>query len=306
MKRLIFALLLIVALPLTAQTVRKDMVVTTEWLANHLGQVSVLEIGDRAAYAVAHIPGARLIETSELVTQRDGTPNELPPIDALEALFTRAGVGNRERIVLYSRDPIFAARAWFTLDYLGQGQRAAILDGGFARWTDEQRPVTDAATPVTPARFESRVNAAVVAQFKAMRELVRYREVLGDDLVIIDARSPEQYCGKEAGADVQRPGHIPGAANIPWSENLTAGVTPRLLPEPELRELYTSAGVTPKSTNVIYCRSGMQASVGYFALRYLGYDAVLYDGSFIEWSRDRTTAIGGAGNLVVQQAVGAP
>lgn len=291
MKRPILALLFAAALPLAAQTLHEEMIVTTEWLADHPGKAVVLEIGDSAAYAVAHIPGARLIETSELVTQRDGTPNELPPIAALEALFTRAGVGNRERIVLYSRDPILAARAWFTLDYLGQGRRAAILDGGFTKWTDEQRPVSAGTTPPAPAPFEARLNASAVTQFKAIRELVRYREILGDDLVLIDARSPEQYRGTEAGADVTRPGHIPGATNIPWNDNLTAGVVPRFLPERELRELYTTAGVTPQTTNVLYCRSGMQASVGYFVLRYLGYEAMLYDGSFVEWSRESTTAI---------------
>ena len=301
MKRLIVALLLIAALPLAAQTLRQEMVVTTEWLADHLGKVAVLEIGDSAAYTVAHIPGARLIETSELLAQRNETPNELPSIDALEALFTRTGVGNRDRIVLYSRDPILAARAWFTLDYLGHDRRAAILDGGFAKWADEQRAVSTETMPVTAARFESRVNAAAVAQFKAIRELVRYREVLGSDLVIIDARSQQQYRGTEAGGNITRAGHIPGAANVPWSENLTAGVVPRFLPEPELRELYTTAGVTPKSTNVIYCRSGMQASLGYFVLRYLGYDAMLYDGSFIEWSRDSTTAIADAQHVTVKR-----
>lgn len=291
MKRWTLSLLFIAALPLTAQTLHQEMIVTTEWLAGQLENVVVLEIGDSATYAAAHIPGARLIETSEILAQRDGTPNELPAIDALEALFTRAGAGNRERIILYSRDPILAARAWFTLDYLGHGRRAAILDGGFTKWTDEQRPVSMETTPATPARFESRVNAATLAPFKAVRELVRYREILGDDLVIIDARSAQQYRGTEPGADINRPGHIPGAANIPWSDNLTTGAVPRFLPEQELRGLYTTAGVTPKSTNVIYCRTGMQATLNYFVLRYLGYDAMLYDGSFIEWSRDRSMVI---------------
>ncbi len=291
MKRWTLSLLFIAALPLTAQTLHQEMMVTTEWLTGQLENMVVLEIGDSATYAAAHIPGARLIETSELLAQRDGTPNELPAIDALEALFTRAGAGNRERIILYSRDPILAARAWFTLDYLGHGRRAAILDGGFTKWTEEQRPVSTENAPTTPARFEPRVNAATLAPFKAVRELVRYREILGHDLVIIDARSAPQYQGTEPGADINRAGHIPGAANIPWSDNLTTGAVPRFLPEQELRELYTTAGVTPKSTNVIYCRTGMQATLNYFVLRYLGYDAMLYDGSFIEWSRDGSTAI---------------
>lgn len=291
MRQLIVLLLCVFAVPLAAQKVRNEMVVSPEWLARHLDRVTIIEIGDRASYEAAHFPGARLIETTELLTYRNGTPNELPSIQALEAVFTRAGVGDRGRIILYSRDPLLAARAWFTLDYLGHGRRAAILDGGFTRWVDQGRPLTGAVPRVQTVPFHARVNVAAVTRFKAMKELVRFREVLGSTLVMIDARPPQQFCGDEAGGDVARAGHIPGAMNVPWNENLTTGVVARLLPERELRKLYTSAGVSARSTNVVYCRTGMQASLSYFVLRYLGYNATLYDGSYVEWSHDATATI---------------
>lgn len=199
MRRLIVLLLVVFAVPLAAQTVHEEMLVSTEWLGNHPEGAAVIEIGERGAYEVAHVPGAVLIETGELLTQLEDTPNELPSVEALEAVWTRAGAGNRGRIILYSRDPLLAARAWFTLDYLGHGQRTSILDGGFTRWADEGRPTSSA--------------------------------------------------------------------------------------------VYASAGVNPRSTNVVYCRTGMQASLTYFVLRYLGYAATLYDGSYVEWSGDPATAI---------------
>ena len=281
--------LVLITLPITADV--REMIVSSEWLATNINRVVVVDVGDRAAYVGGHVPGARWLDAAQLVTQRDGTPNELPMIPTLEALFTRLGLGDRERIVIYSRDPILATRAWFTLDYLGHGRRAAILDGGFAKWSDEKRPVTAEATIVEPGAFHARANSGALTNFKTMRELVRFYDILAGDIVLIDARSPIQYRGTEAGAEVRRAGHIPGAQNVPWNENLTAGPIARLLPERELREIYTTAGVRPRSTNVVYCRTGMQATVNYFVLRYLGYEATLFDGSFVEWSADLSTIV---------------
>lgn len=112
MRQLIVLLLSVFALPLAAQRIRTEMVVSPEWLASHLDRVTMIEIGDAPSYNTAHLPGARLVELTELLSQQNGTPNELPSIEELEAVFTRAGVGGRGRIILYSRDPLLAARAW--------------------------------------------------------------------------------------------------------------------------------------------------------------------------------------------------
>jgi thiosulfate/3-mercaptopyruvate sulfurtransferase len=275
-------LALLLALPAFAQNVRTNMLVSTDWLQSHLGKVKVLHVGTPADYAEGHIPGAVLLDTASFLVERDGTPNEIPPIDKLEGAFRAAGIGLRGRIILYSNDPMYAARAWFTLDYLGNGDRAAILDGGFAKWKAETRRIS--REPVTPqaAEFEARTKPDTLVRLSKMSELVRRRDEVGPYLVLLDSRAPAQFSGEEPGAQITRPGHIPGAVNVPSASHFAADGTLRL-PE-ELRALYRAAGVTKDSTNVTYCRSGMHASVSYFVLRYLGDDVMLYDGSYFEWS----------------------
>ena len=110
------------------------------------------------------------------------------------------------------------------------------------------------------------------------------------DFALIDARSPEQYSGDEPGAGISRPGHIPGAVNIPWSAALESKQDPRLLPIPDLRKIFRAARITAPRL-IVYCRTGMLASFLYFTARFLGYDAVMYDGSFFEWSNSSVNAV---------------
>lgn len=267
-----------------AQTVREGMLVSCEWLQAHPGAATILHVGDAAGYAAAHIPRAVLVETSSLVVQWDGVPNELPPIEDLEKVFRAAGVGTRGRIVVYSSDPLLAARAWFTLDYLGQGNRTAMLDGGLAKWTAGGYATSTEPVVPKPGSFEARPAPQIVTRIATMHELVNLRDQLGPNLMLIDARSPMQFCGDEAGAEVQHAGHIPGAVNIPYAMNLASDGTFKSVYD--LRRIYHQAGLTKDSANVVYCRTGMQASMTYFVLRYLGYESSLYDGSFIEWSNN--------------------
>lgn len=279
---LLCGLMAMLALPLHAQAVREHMLVQPDWLQRRLGTVTLLHIGDAAGYDNGHIPGAVLVELSSLLVQRDGTPNELPLVDTLERVFRAAGVGARERVVVYSSDPLLAARAWFTLDYLGHGDHVAMLDGGLPKWLAAGYATSKERVQPRPGSFEARAVPQTVTRLAAMRELVRLRDQLGSSLVLIDARSPAQFSGDEAGPDVLHAGHIPGAMNIPSASNLDA--TGSFKPVYELRLLYHQAGVARDSANIVYCRTGMQAAMTYFVLRYLGYDATLYDGSFIEWS----------------------
>ena len=280
--RLALVLAVAIATRAHAQPLREQMLVSTDWLQRRLGMVTLLHIGDRTGYRAAHIPGAVLVEMSSLLVQRDGTPNELPPIDVLENVFRASGVGCHGRIVVYSSDPLLAARAWFTLDYLGQGHRASLLDGGLAKWVADGYTTSQDRVVAKRGSFEARPVPQAVARLATMRELVRLRDQLGPNLVLIDARPPAQFEGNEPGPDVRRAGRIPGAVNVPMASNFAADGA--LRPPHELRALYQHAGVSKDSANIAYCRTGMQASVTYFVLRYLGYDAVLYDGSYLEWS----------------------
>lgn len=289
MRRINWLIVTLVSSLALSAPLRAQMLVTTDWLQAHRHdkRTVIVEIGDRASYEAQHIAGARFIALSDLVVERNGIPNELPAIASLEQTFAAAGVGNRDRIILYSRDVIAAARAFFTLDYLGHGDSTSLLDGGFAKWTAENRAV-EASAPVLVAKtpdFEARPRAATIARLKAMEVLVDCLPVLDGSWAIVDARSPEQFSGAEPGTGIKRAGHIQGALNVPWNENLTSSAVPVFRSRDELDALYGDAGVAGNASVVVYCRTGMQASVNYFVLRYLGRDVALYDASYFEWSR---------------------
>lgn len=260
-------------------------VVTPAWLEQNLENPSVVvvEIGTGTTADRPHIPGARFIALESIVVRDGWPPNELPPVDQLRQVFEKAGVGDEGRIVLYSDSPVFAARAWFTLDYLGHGDRAAILDGGFDRWTSEKRPVAAKRLPQLAKTFTPSTDPTRLAT------LDQVRNAASTGVVLLDARNAYDFQGARRVANVARRGHIPGALCNPWQTNLTpegSFLTPAAL------ESQYEALIGSRETKVIvYCRTGMDASVPYFILRSLGYDVALHDGSFTEWSRDKTLPV---------------
>lgn len=269
------------------------MLVSTDWLDAHLEDplVAVVEVGARSHFESGHIPGARFIAREEIVDECEGIPNELTSEEMLVEAFTRVGVGNSKRIVIYSRDPLIAARAWFTLDYLGHGSRASILDGGFEKWTGEKRSINTTAIAPKPIPFTTLPRTGSVLSMREVQSLLRRRGTIDEKIVTIDARPPLAYRGDAPGVGIRRGGHLPDAVNIPWTANLSTQHPPVLRTEGELRQMYESAGVNRDAIVITYCRTGMEASLTYFVLRFLGYDATLFDGSFIEWSASETTVV---------------
>jgi len=310
MRRLmIIALLLVIALPGYAHEpkVRHDMLVTAGWLESHLGdrpgavatffgkkEIVVLQVGrDRKAYDAGHVPGAQFVALGELAVKRNGVPNELPDDTALVETVRRLGLDRHKRIILYDdADGLLAARAWFTLDYLGLGTRAALLDGGWKKWRAEGRPdSTEVPPPRKPTSYKLRMPNDVVVLLPEVQE-ISHALLKGDRqrVALVDARPEDDFTGAKAG-EVARPGHIPGAEDVYWKEALVSADNPVLRPPAELRALFEAAGAGAKKTNVTYCYSGVQGAFDYFLLRYLGYDARLYDGSFSEWSAARQTMV---------------
>jgi thiosulfate/3-mercaptopyruvate sulfurtransferase len=275
--------MLLAAVVTVATALSNPMVVSTDWVAERLGSplVIVLEVGEKHDYDEAHIPGARFIARSEIVEDCDGVPNELPDQEKLVATFKRAGVGDSKRIVIYSRTPLVATRAWFTLDYLGHGSRTSILDGGWEKWANEKRPATAEKTIANPAPFSTFDRPYSLVGFEDMKDLVRRRGKLDAQFISIDARPLASF----------HAGHIPDAINIPWTANLSAEHPPVFRTDEELRRLYVGAGVTRDAVVITYCRTGMEASMTYFILRALGYDISLYDGSMAQWGKAEDTVI---------------
>lgn len=255
-----------------------DMLVSTDWLAAHStdAKVVILHVGpNRTAYDAGHIPGARYVALPELAVTRDGIPNELAPVDDLKKVMEAAGVSDDSRVILYSDVSVLpATRAYFTLDYLGHGEQAALLDGGLEKWRKEGRTLTkDSPTPA-PGRFTPHPKPELVVQIDAVKQMsAKPGSSLSE--VLLDARPAADF--REKGS------HIPGAVNAFWMENQASHEDQALKSDAELRKLYDALGVTSEKRVVTYCNSGMQATQSYFTLKYLGYDVRLYDGSMSEW-----------------------
>src|SRR5579872_5088239 len=146
MKTHLLGSLVVLSLGAAAQTprVRTDMLVSTNWLDQHLkdANIVILHVSrDRKAFDEGHIPGARFVALSDIAITRDGILNELPPAATLKSVFERAGVSDDSRVILYGDTSVLpATRAYFTLDYLGHGA-TALLDGGLPKWTKESLPL---------------------------------------------------------------------------------------------------------------------------------------------------------------------
>jgi thiosulfate/3-mercaptopyruvate sulfurtransferase len=266
-------------------TLRPEMLVTTIWLTEHLGDPDLVVICVNSTpefYSKGHIPGARQIKLGESAVIRDGIPNELPPVEDLRKVFAQAGVSNKSRVVLYGeRSNLFAARAYFTLDYLGVAARAALLDGGLDKWTAEHRPLSTETPKVKTAALTVSLRTGILVDTAAMRDLAKKPE----SVPLVDARPTKEFTGEQLSEDVAKAGHIPGATSLFWMDMLVSRENPVLKPEAELRRMYAEAHATPNRQLVTYCRTGMQSSFDYFVAKYLGYDPSMYDASFFEWSK---------------------
>ncbi len=149
--------------------VRSEMLVSTTWLEQHLHDrnLVVLYIGrDRAQFDAGHIPGSRFVRLDELVEQHKDSLNELPPVSDLQATFEGLGVGDESRVVLMGdAGGVLAARGYFTLDYLGHGDHAALLDGGLERWEGESRTTSRDDAHSERAHFTPHVQPGVLLQY---------------------------------------------------------------------------------------------------------------------------------------------
>lgn len=268
--------------------VRTGMLVSTAWLAEHLYDRNfvVLYIGrDRTQFDAGHVPGSRFVQLDELVEQRKDSLNDLPSVADLEALFGSLGVDNDSRVILMGGNGgMLAARAYFTLDYLGHGDNASLLDGGLEKWLAEARPVSRDETQPAGASFTVHVQPKILVSTEGMRRASL--DVTGkksSDMVLLDARPVNEYDGTVNSEGVPQAGHIAGAHSLYWKNLIRSESDPALLDVAELQHAFQRAGAKPGQRVITYCRTGMQSSFTYFVAKYLGHDAAMYDGSVYEW-----------------------
>ena len=269
-----------------AQELQSGMLVSTEWLAEHLhtpGVVVLCIANQRDFYTNGHIPGARLVMMSDLTETREGIPGELPSLETLTRVFEAAGVKDGDRIILYGEHSgLFAARAYWTFDYLGIGGQAALLDGGLEKWKAEGRQLSRKVERAERGMLRTYANPDVLANLDDVQNIVQKSP---DSSALIDARPEPEFNGSKSSQGVSRAGHIPGARGLYWMKNIQSEANPVLRSEDELRQMFEKAGASEDRRVITYCRTGMQASFDYFVAKYLGYNAALYDGSFFEWNK---------------------
>jgi len=271
-----------------APVVKTEMLVSTSWLQEHLADrdLVVLYIGqDQTRFDEGHVPGSRFVRLDELVEQRKDSLNELPPVADLQALFESLGVGDDSRVILMGdHGGVFAARAYFTLDYLGHDTRTALLDGGLEKWTAESRPLSRTSVHPAPATFTMRLQPDILISTSEMQELnMASPSGSAAPFVLLDARPVNEFEGVVNSEAVAKAGHISGAQSLYWKKLIRSEADPVLLDLAELKQRFRGAGFQQGQKVITYCRTGMQSSFTYFVAKYLGYAAAMYDGSVYEW-----------------------
>ncbi len=275
-----------------------EQLVTTDWLADHLGDPDV-RIADIRGYVVArpiepgveeadyrgahseylaeHIPGAVYLDwTRDIIDPDDPVPVQIAPPERFAEAMAARGIGDTTHVIAVDHaGGQFATRLWWALNYYGHG-RVSVLDGGWNRWRDEGRPIELGEVSVPRATFTPRPHPELRV---TAEQLVTKLETAGQTWQLIDARDPGQYTGARRRG--LRGGHIPGAINVPRELFFAPGGG--FLPLEEIGRRVEHHGLRPVPT-VAYCNGGVAATVVLFHLVRLGYATVAnYDGSWNEW-----------------------
>ena len=273
-----------------------DSLVSTEWLADHLGEAELTIVdcswfmpasgrNGHDEFLRAHIPGARFVSMSDISVQHTSTMLmlEMLPADELRTKLEALGISDDSRIVVYYGNDWVSpsTRIIFNLDYAGLGSQTSLLDGGMAAWKGIGGETTSVIVPVKAGSLRPlKIHPTVVdADF--------VRAHLGaKGFAIVDGRAASFYDGVETGGGMgeeHKKGHLPGAKSIPFTSITNDDLT--LRSRADLEALFTEAGVKPDDTVIGYCHIGQQATAMLFAARLIGHPVLLYDGSMQDWSR---------------------
>jgi thiosulfate/3-mercaptopyruvate sulfurtransferase len=283
----------------TPRYAHPEAIVSTEWLAAHLGDPALrlfdcttylhyesgtgrpYSIGSgRADYIAGHIPGAGFLDLQgELSDSASPFNFTMPEPTALAARFAARGIGAGTRVVLHARrSPQWATRVWWMLRAIGF-DAAAVLDGGHDRWVAEGRPLEAGESTYPPARLTAAPRPGLFIGKDAVRDAI------GDaGACTINALAPDLHSG--ANPRYGRPGRIPGSVNVPVAALLDPA-TLQFRPAAEVAGQFAAVGADPSRRILLYCGGGIAATLDAFLLHQLGYrDIAVYDASMSEWAKD--------------------
>ena len=256
--------------------------VTADWLKDNLDDddLVIVDLRKEEDYAAGHIPGALRLTPNVVFQAEDanGVPGMLPAADHIASALSELGIETDDTVVFYDGfSNLWASRALWAMDVYGH-QDTRLLDGAWSYWSANGLETSTDATEVTASSyvFTGAPDTSIIADWEEVLTSV-------DDpsKIVCDARSPEEYSGKDVRADAG--GHIPESSNINW--NRAVNEQGEFLSAPELRVLYEGEGIEGDKVVFTLCQTAVRATHSWFVLQeLLGYETVkVYDGSWVEW-----------------------
>ena len=274
-----------------------NSLVETDWLEAHLGDADLRVYdcttiysspdnqrmqfdGGRSGYDEGHVPGAAFIDVlGELSDGASPLRTMMPPVEQFAAAMSRYGIGDGVRVVLYDNQlNMWATRVWWMLRAMGFDD-AAVLNGGWHKWTKEGRPVSTEQPAIPDATFVAKPRPDLFADKNMVLDAIGQNESQ-----VVSALTQEMHAGE--GLEVVQRGHITSSTCVGFNEIVDLE-TMAYLPLDELRKKFDAAGATADKQVITYCGTGIAATSDAFAMHLLGRDNVaVYDGSLEEWSAD--------------------
>jgi len=259
-----------------------EKLVNSDWMLENLdnAKVAIVDLRNAEDYAAGHIPGAVRLTPNTVFQQEDvnGVAGMLPPADHIAAALSELGIEADDTVVFYDGSSnLWSSRALWALDVYGHGD-TRLLDGAWNYWSAHKLETSTEAPEIvaTSYAFNAAPNTSIIANWEEVLTSV-------DDpsKIVCDARSPEEFSGKDVRAAAG--GHIPDASNVNWNRAVNA--EGEFLPVAELREIYEGEGIQGDKVVFTLCQTAVRATHSWFVLQeLLGYPTVkVYDGSWTEW-----------------------
>ena len=235
--------------------------------------VRIVDARQAQAYQTGHIDGAVNLP-ADMTFDEAPQSDVVVPLGRAQELFRQAGIDEYSHVVIYDDGSyIDAARLFWVLEVFGH-TRVALLNGGLPQWQKADLPQSHEAVTPEPTRF-----TPTMIPYRMATIFSTHLAIQDPWHVIIDARSATEYHGRQEQA--ARPGHIPGAINVPWSQHIEDVDGVRTMKSVDaLAKLYEH--IDPQQKVVTYCNTGRQSALTYFVLRHLGYDVAAYNGAWFD------------------------